>query len=239
MDGELVTLHSQHKREALQAGGGISVMAPVPIEESTQIVAFQCRDTTSEVPPVLVTIRPIHHDDENRLLQFFDSHNSETIYLRYGYFCKSLLGSQAHLLSIENPAEHFGLIGLVSTPEGERVIALGYYCPEAQTNFAEVAFVVHENYRHLGIASYLLARLAEIIRAHGFAGITATVLATNVAMIQVFREVLGSTEDVTCESGQFFFRWHFDSAEQPSALNDAARKNAARNVTQNSAVEAP
>ncbi len=52
---------------------------------------------------------------------------------------------------------------------------------------AEVAFTVEEDYQAQGIAGMLLAALMEIGRANGIARFEADVLASNAAMLGVFR----------------------------------------------------
>jgi GNAT superfamily N-acetyltransferase len=102
------------------------------------------------------------------------------------------------------------LIGLDGTPGNERIVAIGRYILNEQTNCVEVAFVVHEEYRGLGIASHLLERLAAIAREKNFSGIEAQVSASNPEMLRVFERVLG-TVDTRGESGEMTLVCRFDS----------------------------
>jgi GNAT superfamily N-acetyltransferase len=79
----------------------------------------------------------------------------------------------------------------VTTSAGaeESVIGSGrYLATDAQGTgrTAEVAFVVDENHRRLGIASRLLSHLAEIARTRGIVAFEADVLAGNESMLAVF-----------------------------------------------------
>ena len=64
-----------------------------------------------------------------------------------------------------------------------RYVAAGGTAPRRR---AEVAFVVEEDYQGQGIARRLLAHLADIARAHGFAEFEACVLPQNRSMLAVF-----------------------------------------------------
>ena len=53
---------------------------------------------------------------------------------------------------------------------------------------AEIAFEVADDHRGLGLATILLAHLAHAARRRGISTFTATVLATNHRMVEVFRD---------------------------------------------------
>ncbi len=103
-------------------------------------------------------------------------------------------------------------MGLVGEPGEERIVAVGRYFLDEQTQFAEVAFVVHEEFRGLGIASHLLRRLAQIAREKGFAGVTAQVLGQNTQMLRVFEGVLGRADEVNSENSETTLCYRFAEA---------------------------
>jgi len=105
--------------------------------------------------------------------------------------------------------EELALIGLDGPPDAERIIAVGRYALENATHLAEVAFVVHEQYRGMGIATHLLLRLVEIIRDKGFSGITAQVLSDNTPMLQVLSKVLGRADQTTSGCGETTLVYRF------------------------------
>ena len=154
-----------------------------------------------------VSFRPIRECDEDALRRFFASHTSETIFLRYGYQIKEMSASRAHDLACLDGFDDFALIGLVPSAQGERIIAIGRYCREDISGYAEVAFVVHEDYRHLGIATFLLRKLSTLIAERGFAGITATAIQGNLSMTHVLYEVLGPPPIANFSCGQVTMRW--------------------------------
>jgi GNAT superfamily N-acetyltransferase len=52
---------------------------------------------------------------------------------------------------------------------------------------AEVAFTIEEDYQRQGLASKLLAALADLARRHGIVRLEADVLSGNAAMLTVFQ----------------------------------------------------
>ena len=179
----------------------------------TQVRSFCNRRQGDPRGMTEVHFRPLHEGDEEELRQFFGSHTSETVYLRYGYSIKEMTAIRAHELVCPDGRDDFALIGLVPGDEGERFIAIGRYCREDDRGYAEVAFVVHEAFRHMGIATFLLRKLAALIAERGFSGITATVLESNQAMVRVLYEVLGPPPIMNVHCGQVTMRWPFPPRE--------------------------
>ncbi|HVF09943.1 MAG TPA: GNAT family N-acetyltransferase [Abditibacteriaceae bacterium] len=149
-----------------------------------------------------IFFRPIRATDERRLQDFFYSHTEETVYLRYGMMVRAMPHQRALELVQLDYQRQLALVGLIGEPGNERIIAIGRYILDEQTNLVEVAFVVHEEYRGLGLASHLLQSLVQIARDKNFAGVTAQVLAENTGMLHVFNEVLGPADETRSESGE-------------------------------------
>jgi len=65
-------------------------------------------------------------------------------------------------------------------------VAVGQFIRDPISNFAEVAFTTHKDWRNRGIAEFLLQYLIEIAREKNIKGFTADVLVTNFPMMKVF-----------------------------------------------------
>ncbi|MEO6907329.1 MAG: GNAT family N-acetyltransferase, partial [Abditibacteriaceae bacterium] len=167
------------------------------------------KEDGEEVP---IYFRPIRATDERRLQEFFYSHTESTIYLRYGMMVRSMSHERALELVQLDYQKKLALVGLDGSPGNERIVAIGRYILNEQTNCVEVAFVVHEDYRGLGIASHLLERLAAIAREKNFAGVEAQVSTSNSKMLGVFETVLGIVE-TRVESGETMLVYRFDKTD--------------------------
>jgi GNAT superfamily N-acetyltransferase len=157
-----------------------------------------------------IFFRPIRTSDERLLQDFFYSHNEETIRGRYGYNARAMSRQQALSMVQLDYHTRLAIVGLVGEPSEERIVAVGRYEGHVGTRLAEVAFVVHENYRNLGIASHLLRLITDAARDAGFCGIMTQILEDNSAMRRVFKKVLGAAQETSSISGEVMLRYDFE-----------------------------
>ncbi len=183
---------------------------PTRTEYSQHFQVLNVGDARGEL---LLRIRPIAPDDEQRLIDFFRSHTAATIHLRYGMMMREMSHQRAaELVRLDGHTE-LALIALDGPTDAEHIVAVGRYFLDEATNLAEVAFVVHEQYRGLGIATHLLRQLVQVMRDKGFSGITAQVLEENNSMLQVLAEVLGRADQTTSGSGETTLIYRFKNSE--------------------------
>jgi GNAT superfamily N-acetyltransferase len=78
-------------------------------------------------------------------------------------------------------------MALVACLETGDVVAMARYDVDPATRYAEIAFVVRDDWQRRGIGTLLLRRMIEIARARGLRGLAATVLTSNHAMLRIFQ----------------------------------------------------
>lgn len=132
-------------------------------------------------------VRPLRAGDEPKLQEFFASHTPDTIYERYGYLISTMAPERASALVNIDPSRDCALGIFERRPASEVLRAVGRYCLDADGRGAELAFVVHERTRRLGMASELLRLLVAAARRRGLGRVWARVHADNDAMIGVFQ----------------------------------------------------
>jgi RimJ/RimL family protein N-acetyltransferase len=133
-------------------------------------------------------LRPLHKGDEERLRAFFRSHTPETIYERYGYPVPDMNFDRASQLVNVDQSKDCALGIFEDTPKGEIFHAVGRYCLDPDGRNAEVAFVVRESKRNLGMAGTLLRELIRTARERSLASLWAQLSANNGPMLAVFRK---------------------------------------------------
>ncbi len=134
-------------------------------------------------------LRPLHPSDMRALQEFFYSHDEETIRLRYGYLRDKMTGESAFKLAAVEQSRDLAL-GLFAEQYGrEELRAIGRYYLDEGGKSAEVAFIVHEESRKMGIAGYLLGELATVAKKRGITEFWASVLSDNRAMAGLFLAV--------------------------------------------------
>lgn len=189
--------------------------------EHTEVFTRKQGASQEEVP---IHFRPIRATDERRLQDFFYTHDDETIYRRYGIMLRSMNHKRAMSLVQLDYEARLAIVGLVGDPGQEEIIAVGRYSLDAARNMPEVAFVVHEDYRGIGVGKHLLSTLVEIAKEKGFDGVTAQVLESNAAMMNTFRNVLGRPHQQTSDGYEVALTYRFTPAPNFAPLTAAERK---------------
>jgi len=147
-------------------------------------------------------IRPLYPSDEFEYRNFFYSLKEETIYRRFFYKMRLF----SHEVVQQQWAEvdyhqNMSLIGRVQKGGHYEVMAIGSYARE-KDGYAEVAFVVHDDYHGQGIASHMLEYLEQIAQENNYAGFVATVFDENQAMFNVFQKRYPHAELTSSLSGE-------------------------------------
>ena len=130
-----------------------------------------------------VHVRPVRRDDRDSLRAFLGSVSQDAIWFRF--FAMANLDWAADWSADVDYRQRFGLVVETGTPR--RIVAHAAYV-RCSDDRAEVAFLVADAWQGHGIATILLAHLAEHADAQGISTFIAQVLPSNHKMITVFRE---------------------------------------------------
>lgn len=135
-----------------------------------------------------LVVRLLVPGDEDRMISFFKSHTGETIRQRYGYQITEMTHERARRLVCVDQSRNvaFGVFER-EVGDGEVLHAVGRYQLDANGKSAEMAFVVRETKRGLGICTALLRLLLQIARARGMSYLYGQVQADNAPMLAIFR----------------------------------------------------
>jgi len=135
-----------------------------------------------------VNFRPIHPTDLHAMKDLFYALSQETIYYRFMSRSKHIPRREIQNFVFINHRSDIAIVGTLPAPSGEEIIAIGRYFLDDKTNYAEVAFVVRDDWQNKGIGTFLMRHLITIARRNGIAGFTAEVLRENRAMQRVFQK---------------------------------------------------
>src|SRR3954469_2375979 len=129
-------------------------------------------------------VRPVVPSDEPALRAFLEGLSDNSRWLRFFSLGVNLDKAARAGASGDRP-EGYGLI--VTAGAEERIVAHAVFELERPER-AEVAFAVADEMQGRGLATVLIAHLAQVASARGVTTFTATVLPENRRMISVFRE---------------------------------------------------
>ena len=157
-----------------------------------------------------VEIRPIQPTDERHLKELFYSHSPSTIYQRYFSQLRQLPPELAQQMVTLDYRDNMALVALVPDGAGKRIVGVSRYHRNLATHWAEVALVVHEDFRRKGLARFLMRHLVKVALEQGIVGFTADVMADNTAMLHLLRQ-LADPIQIETHDGIAKVRMHLNS----------------------------
>jgi len=80
------------------------------------------------------------------------------------------------------------LVGFVKDGDQVQMVAVGSYIRDQATQFADIAFLVHDDFQGRGIGTFLLLYLMKIAKEYGIKGFTGDVLGENRHMLHIFHK---------------------------------------------------
>jgi GNAT superfamily N-acetyltransferase len=134
-----------------------------------------------------VRIRPTRTADALGMQELFFRLTEADVRSRFFQRLTSLTDSVAQHLCSVSYEEEMAFAAVVGPRENERIVATSCYYLDPATGLADVAYLVDPEWQGAGLGRILHERTVEYARAHGVRGFTASVLASNDAMLTVFR----------------------------------------------------
>ena len=128
-------------------------------------------------------LRPIRSGDDEKLVVFHRHLSSDSIYRRYFSFHPDLSREEVCHLTQVDYVDRLAIV----IEDGDDLVAVGRYDRYPTTTVAEVAFIVRDDYQHLGLGHRLLEGLAEAAWTRGVTSFSAETLFSNRDMMAVFR----------------------------------------------------
>ncbi|UCG11402.1 MAG: GNAT family N-acetyltransferase [Deltaproteobacteria bacterium] len=134
-----------------------------------------------------VILRPVNPNDEGPLQEFFDALPRHGAYVRFLSVMRVFPRHNLQALLNIDYEKEISVVGVVGSIGAERVVALGRYLLDDETNMAEVDFAVRQEWQGKGVATYLLNHLVEIAKSKHIAGFIAYVDPENKSALAVFQ----------------------------------------------------
>jgi ribosomal protein S18 acetylase RimI-like enzyme len=137
-----------------------------------------------------VHVRPIVPEDEQLLIDAVAAMSERTVYFRFFSPLKRLPDALAHRLAVVDYNDRFALVGTTRKHDGkERIVGVARYDRAVDTDVAETAVAVIDEFQRRGLGSALLTILARVARDHGIRAFTLIVLPENQQMLGLLRKM--------------------------------------------------
>ena len=155
-------------------------------------------------------LRPIRSDDAEKLVEFHARLSFDSIYCRY---------FSLHPMLSANEVKHFTQVDYVNrlalvVEDGDELVAVGRYDRYPESTTAEVAFVVRDDYQHLGLGHRLLDALAAAAWERGITNFSAETMSSNLDMMSIFRHS-GFPVTTSSEFNEISVRFSIDPHKIP------------------------
>ena len=133
-------------------------------------------------------VRPITHEDKEKLKDLFYRLNPQTRYLRFGYMKSYISEQELDYFTVSDPPDTYAYVALSGEGNEERIVGVGrwFLSPDGKT--AEIAFVVEDTIQVRGIGTALLEQLAIAAAKYRIKRFIAHVLPENTKMLEVFED---------------------------------------------------
>ncbi len=135
-----------------------------------------------------VLLRPIKPSDATMKRDLFYTLSKDAVVKRYLGSLKAMPLKRVWPYVTVDYSNEMVLVGTVKDDETESIIAIGSYSRIPNTDLAEVALVVRDDWQNKGLGTTLFKYLVEIGEKNGLAGFTAWVLTNNVRMMHILKK---------------------------------------------------
>jgi acyl-CoA hydrolase/RimJ/RimL family protein N-acetyltransferase len=134
-----------------------------------------------------VRVRPTRTGDTGAMQALFHRLSEDDVRTRFFQHLKSLTDTAAqHLCSVDYDGE-MAFAAVTGPLEHERIVGTSSYYLDPASGLADVGYMVDPEWQGSGLGAALHARMIEYARVRGVRGFRADVIATNRAMLRVFR----------------------------------------------------
>jgi len=136
-----------------------------------------------------VRFRAIRPSDEEGMRHLFYRFSEKTVYYRYFQTVRSMPHAKIQEYVNVDWNQVMSLVALIGEEGKGRIIAEARYIKIPGSPFAEVVFVVDEDYQRLGIGKYLYRMLIRLAKERGVRGFVAEVLYSNIGgIMKIFKK---------------------------------------------------
>ena len=157
---------------------------------------------------ISLSLRPVKINDEPLIKDFFYALSDKSLQRRFMSTQREVLHSMRQKFVVIDYTRELTILACMKKNGKEIIIGIGQSLRDENTNTAEIAFAVRDDYQNKGIGTELLSFLTTQAKKEGLHGFTAEVLLENRSMIHVF-EKMGFDMRKKIEDGVYYLAMRF------------------------------
>ncbi len=136
-----------------------------------------------------ITFRPVKLTDERPIQEHYYGLDKSDVTSRFFHEKTSFVSTQIERTFIIDYSKDLTIVAVEGEPGFERVLAVGEYYSNPETNLAEIAFSVEKRWQGRGLSSIVIKKLTEAAKGNKIIGFTAYTSKDNKRMIKLFHSL--------------------------------------------------
>ncbi len=136
-----------------------------------------------------VMIRPIKPVDERRLQEHFYNLNQQDVVKRFLYRKMSFVRDDVASMYEIDYVKEMTIVAVIGEFGFGRIIAVGGYVLDTESNIAEMAFSVSRDWQGKGLSKIIMKKLADAACENGITGLMAYTALNNSPMVKLFKSL--------------------------------------------------
>ena len=161
-----------------------------------------------------VTFRPVKLTDERIIQEHYYRLDSTDVVSRFFHEKKSFVSKQIERTFIIDYHKDLTIVAVEGQSGYERILAVGEYYLNPETELAEIAFSVEKDWQGKGLSSIVIKKLAEAAKRNGIKGLTAYTAKENKRMVKLFN-TLDYEVKVASQGNMIYLEAKFDKEQDP------------------------
>jgi acyl-CoA hydrolase/GNAT superfamily N-acetyltransferase len=156
-----------------------------------------------------ILLRPIKATDERLEQELLYSLSDQSIYLRFFSTMGAFPHERVQYYTTVDYNEHMAIVAILERNGEEQMIGVGRYVKEKDSDMAELALLVRDDWQGKGIGALMHDYLEQIARSHKVGGFKGEVLEQNKRALHVFTR-LGRKAKTEYDQGVYTVSYRFD-----------------------------
>ncbi len=157
-----------------------------------------------------ILLRPIKPTDERLEQELFYSLSDEAIYRRFFSSMQAMPHERVQYYTTIDYEAQMAIVAVLEKNGDEDFIGVGRYVRDKDSDMAELALLVRDDWQGKGVGTLLHTYLAQIAQSHNIGGFKAEILQHNKRALRVFTKAAGKVE-TTFEDGVFLASYRFNN----------------------------